>query len=279
MFLLNIGCSGGLESLCTSGTFQSYGLNSEAEQVNSASGCPRLSQARDLLEEQPSTAFVDAKHVYTDAHRLVETAAQSNVVLLPGRLVKLDSPHYSCMEDFSKYKSVWICRKAVRLQEHIFLQIEISVWVYVKTRKFVSQSKTRPCGRAKTCLIDTSDSHRTWLHLLGQGSLKLQQACMCGDFGVLMWFPAWLHPASSWAEVWSVISKRVTENRVCRVLTSTQRTDGCVLTSGHPHQLCNTEDSWFDETVFQVNCGHRGRKSFSHHQAYDLFNTVVPIIM
>lgn len=108
--------------MCTSGTFHSYSLDSEAEQVNSASGCPWLSEATGLLDEQPSTVFMDVEHVYTDAHRLIQTAAQSSIVLLPGRLVKLDLPHYSFMVAFSKYKGVWICRKAVRLNAHVLLQ-------------------------------------------------------------------------------------------------------------------------------------------------------------
>lgn len=30
-----------------------------------------------------------------------------------------------------------------------------------------------------------------------------------------------------------------------------------VLTSGHSHQLCHTEDARFDEAVFQVDCRDR----------------------
>lgn len=37
------------------------------------------------------------------------------------------------------------------------------------------------------------------------------------------------------------------------------RQRSCRLTSRHSHQLCNTEDSGFDEAVFQVDCGHRKR--------------------
>jgi len=44
---------------------------------------------------------------------------------------------------------------------------------------------------------------------------------------------------------------------LCVCVQGSKRGLTCVLTSGHSHQLCNTEDSGFDEAVLQVDCGHR----------------------
>lgn len=190
--------------MCTSGTFHSYSLGSEAAQVNGASGCPRLREARGLLEEQLSTAFCRRQ---TCLYR----CAQARRDGFEKWLAKLDLPHCSCTVDFSKYKDSGgggFVGKLVRGNAHLVSQI--NEWDALQ-RVHQSEDRIKVSARLfPLTLPDHTSSHgcvrtnwliSTRLHLLGQENLHLPHSCRRRDFGALMWFPAELRPASTWAEV------------------------------------------------------------------------------